>query len=67
MSVLVLESNRIGNGATSAAAGMLGANSELENNDAFFQFAKESQRHYHVLRDELSQFSQINIQLVDKG
>jgi glycine oxidase len=67
VSVLVLESNKIGNGATSAAAGMLGANSELENNDAFFQFAKESQRHYHVLRDELSQFSQINIQLVDKG
>lgn len=67
VSVLVLESNKIGNGATSAAAGMLGANSELENNDAFFQFAKESQRQYHELRGELSQISQINIQLVDKG
>jgi glycine oxidase len=29
VSVLVLESNKIGTGATSAAAGMLGANSEL--------------------------------------
>ncbi|MGM7719613.1 glycine oxidase ThiO [Metabacillus sp. Hm71] len=67
VSVLVLEGNKIGTGATRAAAGMLGANSELENNDAFFQFAKESQRHYRVLRDELSELSQINIQLVDKG
>ena len=36
VSVLVLESHKVGNGATGAAAGMLGANSELENNDAFF-------------------------------
>jgi glycine oxidase len=67
VSVLVLESHKIGIGATSAAAGMLGANSELENNDAFFQFAKESQRLYHRLHDELSELSQINIQLVDNG
>lgn len=67
ISVLVLDSHKGGTGATCAAAGMLGANSELENNDAFFQFAKESQRHYHILRDELSELSQINIQLVDKG
>lgn len=67
VSVLILDSHKGGTGATCAAAGMLGANSELENNDAFFQFAKESQRHYHVLRDELSELSQINIQFVDKG
>ncbi len=67
VSVLVLESQKSGAGATSAAAGMLGANSELENKDAFFQFAKESQRQYHILGDELSELSQINIQLVDKG
>ena len=67
LSVVVLESNKVGAGATSAAAGMLGANSELETNDALFQFAKESQRYYHVLRDELSELSQINIQHVDNG
>ncbi|MDQ0230631.1 glycine oxidase [Metabacillus malikii] len=67
LAVVVFESNRIGKGATSAAAGMLGANSELENNDAFFSFAKESQRQYHKLCEELLQYSQINIQLVDNG
>jgi len=67
ISVLVLDRHKGGSGATSAAAGMLGANSELEQNDAFFQFAKESQRQYHLLQDELSNFSQIHIQLVDKG
>ena len=67
VSVLVLENHKIGTGATSAAAGMLGANSELENNDIFFQFAKESQRSYHLLQDELSELSNINIQLVDNG
>jgi len=67
VSVVVLESQKIGSGATSAAAGMLGANSELEANDAFFQFAKESQRLYHTLSKELFEYSQINIQLVDNG
>ncbi|WP_175638309.1 glycine oxidase ThiO [Metabacillus schmidteae] len=67
VSVLVLERDKGGSGATSAAAGMLGANSELEQNDAFFQFAKESQRQYHHLQDELLDLSQIHIQLVDKG
>jgi glycine oxidase len=67
VSVLVLESHKIGTGATSAAAGMLGANSELEKNDTFYQFAKESQRLYHSLQYELSERSQINIGLIDKG
>lgn len=67
VSVLVLDRDKGGSGATSAAAGMLGANSELEQNDAFFQFAKESQRQYHSLQEELSELSQIHIQLVDKG
>ncbi|MBM7604048.1 glycine oxidase [Metabacillus crassostreae] len=67
ISVVVLEGNKVGAGATSAAAGMLGANSELESNDAFFQFAKESQQQYKALSDELTNLSQINIQHVDKG
>ncbi|WP_226670612.1 glycine oxidase ThiO [Metabacillus litoralis] len=67
ISVVVLESNKVGAGATSAAAGMLGASSELENNDAFFQFAKESQHQYKTLNHELTDLSQMNIQHVDKG
>ncbi|XQY92828.1 glycine oxidase ThiO [Metabacillus sp. HB246100] len=67
VSVVVLEGNAVGYGATRAAAGMLGANSELDDDDAFYQFAKESQRYYHTLNQELFDLSQVSIQLFDRG
>ncbi|MFC0271951.1 glycine oxidase ThiO [Metabacillus herbersteinensis] len=67
ISVLMLERDKVASGATSAAAGMLGAQAELEENDAFFRFAKESQTQYVSLNEELRKHSGVDIQLVNNG
>lgn len=60
--VAVLEEGQIGLKATSAAAGMLGAHSELEDEvNAFFSFARYSQSLYSTLKDELYELSGIDL------
>ncbi|WP_156291234.1 glycine oxidase ThiO [Oceanobacillus salinisoli] len=60
--VAVLDSGSIGAKTTSAAAGMLGAHSECnENSSAFFPFARESQKKYFELKDELYALSGVDI------
>lgn len=60
--VAVLEEGQIGLKATSAAAGMLGAHSELEDEvKAFFSFARYSQSLYSVLKEELYELSGIDL------
>ncbi|ENH95575.1 glycine oxidase [Gracilibacillus halophilus YIM-C55.5] len=45
-SVLVLEKNRVGQEASRAAAGMLGAQVEFHEDSPLFQFARKSRRMY---------------------
>lgn len=62
VNVAVLEEGQIGLKATSAAAGMLGAHSELEDEvKAFFSFARYSQSLYSMLKDELYELSGIDL------
>lgn len=65
--VAVFESGKTGSGASSAAAGMLGAHTETEKDDAFFRFAKESQALYPGLAHDLLLESGIDIQLQYNG
>lgn len=65
--VAVFESGKTGSGASSAAAGMLGAHTETEKDDAFFRFAKESQALYPKLAHDLLLESGIDIQLQYNG
>lgn len=58
----VFEENQIGTKATSAAAGMLGAHSECEgDDDVFFSFARNSQLAYSKLKEELYEWSGIDL------
>lgn len=65
--VAVFESGKTGSGASRAAAGMLGAHTETEENDAFFKFAKESQALYPGLAQDLLSECGIDIQLQYNG
>lgn len=65
--VAVFESGKTGSGSSRAAAGMLGAHTETEENDAFFKFAKESQALYPELAQDLLLESGIDIQLQYNG
>ncbi|MGP1906663.1 glycine oxidase ThiO [Metabacillus sp. JX24] len=65
--VAVFEKGKIGCGASSAAAGMLGAHTETERADAFFRFAEESASLYPGLSAGLLEETGIDIQLVYNG
>ena len=60
--VAVFENDQIGGKTTSAAAGMLGAHSECEDLDVFYPFARDSQLAYFTLREELKEYSGIDLQ-----
>lgn len=60
--VALLEENRIGLKATSAAAGMLGAHSEFDDaGNSLFSFARYSQSLYSKLKDDLHELSGMDI------
>ncbi|KAA6453282.1 glycine oxidase ThiO [Bacillus swezeyi] len=63
----VFESGEIGQKATRAAAGMLGAHAECDKPGTFFEFARASQKAYQRLEAELKQISGIDIRRRDGG
>ncbi|RCW73079.1 glycine oxidase ThiO [Saliterribacillus persicus] len=65
--VLVVERKFVGSEASSAAAGMLGAQAEFKEESPLFQLALESRRLFPDLADELFEHSGIDIQLMHNG
>ncbi|MFC4388673.1 glycine oxidase ThiO [Gracilibacillus marinus] len=65
--VLLLEKEWIGSGASNAAAGMLGAQSECKKDSPLFQLAKESRAMYPSVQEELKEKSGIDIQFNQNG
>jgi glycine oxidase len=66
-SVLLLEKERIASQASSAAAGMLGAQAELMESRTLFELARTSRSLFPVVSAELKELSGIDIGLVRKG
>ncbi|MFD1067529.1 glycine oxidase ThiO [Oceanobacillus locisalsi] len=65
--VLIIERNQVGCEASSAAAGMLGAQGEFTENSPLFQFAQESRALFSDLSAELQEEAGIDIQYRHKG
>ncbi|MCY0893529.1 MAG: glycine oxidase ThiO [Acidibacillus sp.] len=66
-SVLLLERGQLGQEASSAAAGMLGAELEIDRAGAFFQLCLESRSMYPAFSDELIEQTGIDIELTHNG
>ncbi|MDC3418059.1 glycine oxidase ThiO [Aquibacillus salsiterrae] len=66
-SVLLLEKGRIASKASGAAAGMLAAQAELEDDGPLFQLAKKSRAMFPKLAVEIKEASGIDIGLINKG
>ncbi|WP_404406365.1 glycine oxidase ThiO [Jeotgalibacillus malaysiensis] len=67
MKVLLLEKDRLAGKASGAAAGMLGAQAELDGESPLFQLARTSRALFGNLADELKMTSGVEIELVEKG
>lgn len=67
LKVAVFEGGTIGGKATSAAAGMLGAHSENEERDIFYELCLESRNLYETLSAELMEQTGIDIELINEG
>src|SRR5690606_8184678 len=67
MKVLLLEKDRLASKASGAAAGMLGAQAELDGEGPLFQLARTSRALFNDLADELNMISGVDIELVKKG
>lgn len=66
-SVTLLERSRLGTEASAAAAGMLGAQSEMEDTGPLFQWARHSRAMFPELSGELRSLTGIDIGLVREG
>ncbi|NQX70022.1 glycine oxidase ThiO [Paenibacillus alba] len=66
-SVTLLERSRLGTEASAAAAGMLGAQSEMEDTGPLFQWARHSRAMFPKLSEELKSLTGIDIGLVREG
>ncbi|OPH59791.1 glycine oxidase ThiO [Paenibacillus ferrarius] len=66
-SVTLLERSRLGTEASAAAAGMLGAQSEMEDTGPLFQWARHSRAMFPQLSEELKSLTGIDIGLVREG
>ncbi|MEB4794947.1 FAD-dependent oxidoreductase, partial [Paenibacillus chondroitinus] len=66
-SVTLLERSRLGTEASAAAAGMLGAQSEMEDTGPLFQWARQSRAMFPELSGELKSLTGIDIGLVREG
>ncbi|WP_028390899.1 glycine oxidase ThiO [Bacillus cihuensis] len=65
--VLLLEKDRLACQASSAAAGMLGAQAELSASNPLLPLAKKSREMFPTLSAELKEFSGIDIEFINKG
>ncbi|MUK87526.1 glycine oxidase ThiO [Ornithinibacillus sp. L9] len=65
--VLLLEKDRLGSKSSNAAAGMLAAQAELNEDGPLFQLAKKSRAMFPLLAEEIKELSGIDIELVNKG
>ncbi len=65
--VLLLERGRLGQEASSAAAGMLGAELEMNEPGPFFQLCLESRSMYPTFAQELLEVTGIDIELTQNG
>ncbi|WP_088035414.1 glycine oxidase ThiO [Evansella clarkii] len=65
--VLLLDKGRAGKKASSAAAGMLAAQAELNDCGPLFQLARKSRGMFGNLADELKEITGIDIELKNKG
>jgi glycine oxidase len=65
--VLIVEKGTIAQKASSAAAGMLGAQNELEKDRALFPIALKSRAMFPGLAEELKSLSNIDIELIQSG
>ncbi|MDD9266817.1 glycine oxidase ThiO [Paenibacillus sp. GCM10023248] len=66
-SVTLLERGRLGTEASAAAAGMLGAQSEMEDTGPLFRLARVSRAMFPQLSEELRSLTDIDIGLVREG
>lgn len=66
-SVTLLERGRLGTEASAAAAGMLGAQSEMEDTGPLFRLARQSRAMFPQLSEELKSLTGIDIGLVREG
>ncbi|ASK63916.1 glycine oxidase ThiO [Virgibacillus phasianinus] len=66
-SVLILEKDQLASKASSAAAGMLGAQAELEENNPLYSLASRSRDMFPNLATELKNLSGIDIELIQSG
>ncbi|MFK9092509.1 glycine oxidase ThiO [Bacillus salipaludis] len=65
--VVILEKDRLACQASSAAAGMLAAQAEIEQDGPLFQMALKSQAMFPTLSSELFEYTGIDIEFVNKG
>ncbi|MBV7506196.1 glycine oxidase ThiO [Bacillus sp. sid0103] len=65
--VIIIEKERLACQASSAAAGMLAAQAEIEQDGPLFQLALKSQAMFSTLSSELYEYTGIDIEFVNKG
>ncbi len=65
--VVILEKSSLACQASSAAAGMLAAQAEIEHDGPFFQLALKSQSMFPAIASELLEYTGIDIEFVNKG
>lgn len=65
--VLLLEKDRLASKSSGAAAGMLGAQSEMDGDGPLFQLARKSRAMFPKIAEEIKENSGIDIGLINKG
>ncbi|XJZ25725.1 glycine oxidase ThiO [Bacillota bacterium Lsc_1132] len=65
--VVILEKDTLACQASSAAAGMLAAQAEIEQDGPFFQLALKSQAMFPAIASEMLEYTGIDIEFVNKG
>lgn len=65
--VLIIEKDEIGQKASKAAAGMLGAQNEMESDSPLSSLSHQSRAMFPDLAEELKSFSGIDIELIQSG
>jgi len=65
--VLLLEKDRIASKASGAAAGMLAAQAELDDDGPLFQLAKKSRSMFPTIALEIKELTGIDIELINAG
>ncbi|MDL4839620.1 glycine oxidase ThiO [Aquibacillus rhizosphaerae] len=66
-SVLIVEKDRLAEQSSGAAAGMLAAQAELDQDGPLFQLARKSRSMFHNLSEQLKNLSGVDIELINEG